>query len=65
MEWQACVSEPRIWFAGRGVLFADAHLKGSLRRERITLERLHEYKRQLLLVLYIMVLYNRLKSNPA
>ena len=29
------------------------------------MKRLHEYKRQLLLVLYIIVLYNRLKSNPA
>ena len=29
------------------------------------MKRLHEYKRQLLLVLFIIVLYNRLKSNPA
>ena len=26
---------------------------------------MHEYKRQLLFVLFIIVLYNRLKSNPA
>ncbi len=31
----------------------------------VQVKRLHEYKRQLLLVLYIVVLYNRLKSNPA
>ena len=31
----------------------------------VQVKRLHEYKRQLLLVLYIIVLYNRLKSNPA
>ena len=28
-------------------------------------KRLHEYKRQLLFVLYIIVLYNRLKTDPA
>ena len=31
----------------------------------VQVKRLHEYKRQLLLVLYIIVLYNRLKKNPA
>jgi len=31
----------------------------------VQVKRMHEYKRQLLLVLYIIVLYNRLKSNPA
>ena len=31
----------------------------------VQVKRLHEYKRQLLFVLYIIVLYNRLKSNPA
>ena len=31
----------------------------------VQVKRLHEYKRQLLLVLYIIVLYNRLKNNPA
>ena len=31
----------------------------------VQVKRLHEYKRQLLLVLYIIVLYNRLKSDPA
>ena len=31
----------------------------------VQVKRLHEYKRQLLLVLFIIVLYNRLKSNPA
>jgi len=31
----------------------------------VQVKRLHEYKRQLLLVLYIIVLYNRLKQNPA
>ena len=30
----------------------------------VQVKRLHEYKRQLLLVLYIIVLYNRLKKNP-
>jgi starch phosphorylase len=30
----------------------------------VQVKRLHEYKRQLLLVLYTIVLYNRLKSNP-
>ena len=30
----------------------------------VQVKRLHEYKRQLLLVLYIIVLYNRLKSTP-
>jgi len=30
----------------------------------VQVKRLHEYKRQLLLVLYIVVLYNRLKANP-
>ena len=31
----------------------------------VQVKRLHEYKRQLLLVLYIIVLYNRLKQDPA
>jgi starch phosphorylase len=31
----------------------------------VQIKRMHEYKRQLLFVLYIIVLYNRLKSNPA
>ena len=31
----------------------------------VQVKRLHEYKRQLLLVLFIIVLYNRLKNNPA
>jgi starch phosphorylase len=31
----------------------------------VQVKRLHEYKRQLLLVLYTIVLYNRLKQNPA
>ena len=31
----------------------------------VQVKRLHEYKRQLLLVLYIIVLYNRLKNDPA
>jgi glycogen phosphorylase len=31
----------------------------------VHIKRLHEYKRQLLLVLYIVVLYDRLKLNPA
>jgi starch phosphorylase len=31
----------------------------------VQVKRLHEYKRQLLLVLYIIVLYNRLKKDPA
>ena len=31
----------------------------------VQVKRLHEYKRQLLLVLFIIVLYNRLKSDPA
>ena len=31
----------------------------------VQVKRMHEYKRQLLLVLFIIVLYNRLKSNPA
>ena len=30
----------------------------------VQVKRLHEYKRQLLLVLYIIVLYDRLKTNP-
>ena len=30
----------------------------------VQVKRLHEYKRQLLLVLFIIVLYNRLKSDP-
>jgi starch phosphorylase len=30
----------------------------------VQVKRLHEYKRQLLLVLYIIVLYNRLKKDP-
>ncbi len=30
----------------------------------VQVKRLHEYKRQLLLVLYIIVLYDRLKQNP-
>ena len=31
----------------------------------VQVKRMHEYKRQLLLVLFSIVLYNRLKSNPA
>ncbi len=31
----------------------------------VQVKRLHEYKRQLLLVFYIIVLYNRLKNNPS
>ena len=31
----------------------------------VQVKRMHEYKRQLLLVLFIIVLYNRLKINPA
>ena len=31
----------------------------------VQVKRLHEYKRQLLLVLFIVVLYNRLKSDPS
>jgi len=31
----------------------------------VQVKRLHEYKRQLLLALYIIVLYNRLKEDPA
>ncbi len=31
----------------------------------VQVKRLHEYKRQLLFVLYIIVLYNRLKADPA
>jgi starch phosphorylase len=31
----------------------------------VQVKRLHEYKRQLLLMLYIVVLYGRLKRNPA
>ena len=31
----------------------------------VQVKRLHEYKRQLLLVLYIIILYNRLIANPA
>ncbi len=31
----------------------------------VQVKRLHEYKRQLLLVLFIVVLYNRLKCDPA
>jgi starch phosphorylase len=31
----------------------------------VQVKRLHEYKRQLLLVLYIITLYNRVKRNPA
>jgi starch phosphorylase len=31
----------------------------------VQVKRLHEYKRQLLLVLYIIVLYDRLKKDPA
>jgi len=31
----------------------------------VQVKRMHEYKRQLLLVLFMIVLYNRLKSNPA
>ena len=31
----------------------------------VQVKRLHEYKRQLLLVLYIIVLYDRLKNDPA
>jgi len=30
----------------------------------VQVKRLHEYKRQLMLVLYIIVLYDRLKNNP-
>ena len=30
----------------------------------VQVKRLHEYKRQLLLVLYVIVLYNRLRANP-
>lgn len=30
----------------------------------VQIKRLHEYKRQLLLVLYTIILYNRLKRNP-
>ena len=31
----------------------------------VQVKRMHEYKRQLMLVLFIIVLYNRLKSDPA
>ena len=31
----------------------------------VQVKRMHEYKRQLLLVLFSIILYNRLKSNPA
>jgi starch phosphorylase len=31
----------------------------------VQVKRMHEYKRQLMLVLYIIVLYSRLKSDPA
>ena len=31
----------------------------------VQVKRLHEYKRQLLLVLYIILIYNRLKKDPA
>jgi starch phosphorylase len=31
----------------------------------VQVKRLHEYKRQLLLVFYIIILYSRLKKNPA
>ena len=31
----------------------------------VQVKRMHEYKRQLLLVLFMIVLYNRLKTNPA
>lgn len=31
----------------------------------VQVKRMHEYKRQLLLVLYIIILYNRLLDNPA
>jgi starch phosphorylase len=31
----------------------------------VQIKRLHEYKRQLMLVLYIVILYNRLKANPS
>jgi starch phosphorylase len=31
----------------------------------VQIKRLHEYKRQLLLVLYVIVLYSRLKDNPS
>jgi starch phosphorylase len=31
----------------------------------VQVKRLHEYKRQLLLTLYVIVLYSRLKKNPA
>jgi starch phosphorylase len=31
----------------------------------VQVKRMHEYKRQLLFVLYIIILYNRLKDNPA
>jgi starch phosphorylase len=31
----------------------------------VQIKRMHEYKRQLLLVLYIIIRYNRLKSNPS
>jgi glycogen phosphorylase len=31
----------------------------------VQVKRLHEYKRQLLFVLYVVVLYNRLKTDPA
>ncbi len=31
----------------------------------VQIKRLHEYKRQLLLVLYVIILYNRLKANPS
>lgn len=62
-EWQEIKRACKKELADYILLFNDVEVNVDSMFD-IQVKRIHEYKRQLLMVLYIITLYNRIKHNP-